>query len=53
MQTSVTLHRKTLSKYYAGQYAFVNFPTVSALEWHPFTISSAPSGQHVTFHIKV
>lgn len=42
--------------YFAGQYAFVNFPAISLFEWHPFTISSAPSTTHtdrvVTFHIK-
>eukprot|EP00042_Codosiga_hollandica_P050205 m.595124 g.595124 ORF g.595124 m.595124 type:complete len:901 (-) comp58040_c0_seq5:139-2841(-) len=36
----------------AGQYAFLHFPSVSALEWHPFTISSAPSAPHRKFHIK-
>ena len=25
-----------------GQYCFVNIPSISVLEWHPFTISSAP-----------
>jgi ferredoxin-NADP reductase len=37
----------------AGQYAFLNVPSLSALEWHPFTISSAPSGGSAsTFHVK-
>ncbi|KAG7377556.1 hypothetical protein PHYBOEH_000787 [Phytophthora boehmeriae] len=38
--------------YEAGQYAFVCVPTISSLEWHPFTVSSAPGEDMVTFHIK-
>ena len=34
------------------QYAFLCVPEVSAHEWHPFTISSAPSNGSTTFHIK-
>ena len=34
------------------QYAFVCVPEVSQHEWHPFTISSAPSSPTSTFHIK-
>jgi predicted ferric reductase len=41
----------TLS-YYAGQYAFICVPAVSQSEWHPFTISSAPSSTEMSFHIK-
>lgn len=36
----------------AGQYCFVNVPAVSALEWHPFTISSAPGDAASTIHAK-
>ncbi|EGZ08144.1 hypothetical protein PHYSODRAFT_255964 [Phytophthora sojae] len=39
-------------EYEAGQYAFLWIPTISSLEWHPFTISSSPSEAMVTFHIK-
>ena len=35
-----------------GQYAFLNVPEISTLQWHPFTISSAPSDAHVTHHIR-
>lgn len=38
-----------------GQYAFLAFPTISELQWHPFTISNAPSssgGKLLTHHIK-
>ncbi|ETN14655.1 hypothetical protein PPTG_22174 [Phytophthora nicotianae INRA-310] len=38
--------------YQAGQYVFLCVPTISSLEWHPFTISSSPHEPMVTLHIK-
>lgn len=35
-----------------GQYLYVNIPAVAPHEWHPFTISSAPSDRVVNCHIK-
>jgi NADPH oxidase len=40
-------------QYEAGQYAFLNCPLISRHEWHPFTISSAPEEEFITFHIRV
>ena len=39
-------------KYTAGQYMFLHIPVISNFQWHPFSISSAPSSQLLTFHIK-
>ncbi|KAG1702256.1 hypothetical protein DVH05_010046 [Phytophthora capsici] len=39
-------------KYKAGQYAFLCIPTISPLEWHPFSFSSSPHEDFVSFHIK-
>ena len=39
-------------KYKAGQYVFLNVPDVSALQWHPFTITSAPDDPYVSVHIR-
>jgi predicted ferric reductase len=39
-------------EYEAGQYAYVCIPRLSLLQWHPFTISSAPHEAMVTFHVK-
>eukprot|EP00041_Stephanoeca_diplocostata_P026478 m.715088 g.715088 ORF g.715088 m.715088 type:complete len:533 (+) comp22976_c0_seq3:408-2006(+) len=40
--------------YTPGQYCFLCIPEVSVLQWHPFSISSAPDGKRgvVTHHIK-
>eukprot|EP01080_Neovahlkampfia_damariscottae_P003020 gene3020-5030_t len=39
--------------YKAGQYCFLNAPLISRQEWHPFTISSSPDQEYLTFHIRV
>ncbi|RLN88957.1 hypothetical protein BBJ28_00007815 [Nothophytophthora sp. Chile5] len=39
-------------RYRTGQYVFLCIPAFSTLEWHPFTISSSPDEDAVTFHIK-
>jgi predicted ferric reductase len=38
--------------HHAGQYAYINVPAISILEWHPFTISSAPGLDVRTMHVK-
>mmetsp|Transcript_19749 Transcript_19749/g.59648 ORF Transcript_19749/g.59648 Transcript_19749/m.59648 type:complete len:932 (-) Transcript_19749:862-3657(-) len=37
--------------YRPGMYTFVNVPSISRSEWHPFTISSAPGDAFVSVHI--
>ena len=39
-------------EFQCGQYIFLNVPELGRWEWHPFTISSAPSDGVVTCHIK-
>jgi NADPH oxidase len=39
-------------KYTAGQWIFIQVPDVSLLEWHPFTITSAPEDPYVSVHIR-
>lgn len=41
------------SPYSEGQYIFLQVPSVSQVQWHPFTISSAPEEESVTVHIRV
>lgn len=38
--------------YKAGQYIFINFPTISKFEWHPFTLTSAPHEDFLSVHIR-
>jgi len=38
--------------YKVGQYVFVNFPQLSLLEWHPFSISSGPDESTLEIHIR-
>jgi len=38
--------------YKVGQYCFLNFPQLSVLEWHPFSISSGPDDITGEVHIK-
>ena len=40
-------------RFSCGQYLYLNIPCLAPSEWHPFTISSAPSDGKVTCHIKM
>jgi respiratory burst oxidase len=37
---------------HAGMYAYINIPQLSRLEWHPFTMTSAPSDRYIEFHCR-
>jgi respiratory burst oxidase len=36
----------------SGMYASLNIPSVSCAEWHPFTLTSAPHEEHISFAFK-
>jgi len=38
--------------YKPGQYLFLNVPSVSRAQWHPFTIASAPKNKYLVLMIK-
>lgn len=39
-------------KYKAGQWLFLQVPSVSAYQWHPFTITSCPYDPYVSVHVR-
>ncbi|XP_028035380.1 NADPH oxidase 5 [Bombyx mandarina] len=51
--THLVIKRPPAFDYHAGDYVFVNIPAIASYEWHPFTISSAPS-QHdyIWLHVR-
>lgn len=48
----VSVENTFLDGFKPGQYAFLRFPSVSMLEWHPLTIASAPESRCARFLIK-
>ncbi|KAG2888186.1 hypothetical protein PC114_g18499 [Phytophthora cactorum] len=41
-----------IQRFLPGMYVFINVPTISKFEWHPFTISSAPEDKFLSLHIQ-
>ncbi len=35
-----------------GQYIFINVPELSRVEWHPFTLTSAPGDSYLSVHVR-
>jgi NADPH oxidase len=40
-------------QYKPGQYLFLNIPSISQFQWHPFTISSTPEEGFISVHIRI
>ncbi|KAI9749592.1 MAG: hypothetical protein M4579_006814 [Chaenotheca gracillima] len=43
--------RKPSMRYKAGQWLYINVPTVSRGQWHPFTITSCPFDPYISIHV--
>lgn len=44
--------RKPSMRYKAGQWLFINVPSVSRHQWHPFTITSCPYDPYISIHVR-
>ncbi|KAF5207598.1 Respiratory burst oxidase-like protein [Thalictrum thalictroides] len=49
---SLIMSKPSGFKYKSGQYIFLQCPTISPFEWHPFSITSAPGDDYLTVHIR-
>ncbi|KAE9992315.1 hypothetical protein EG327_009480 [Venturia inaequalis] len=47
----IQFHKESM-QYRAGQWCFINCPTVSGQQWHPFTITSCPYDPYVSVHVR-
>lgn len=50
--TELHLARPPNFQHQAGDYAFLQIPSVARHEWHPFTISSAPERSEISMHVR-
>ena len=46
------LPRHPLATYRVGSYVFLNIPSLSFVQWHPYTLSSGPDDDCLEIHIK-
>ncbi|KFY36091.1 hypothetical protein V494_05325 [Pseudogymnoascus sp. VKM F-4513 (FW-928)] len=44
--------KKPSMKYKAGQWLFLQVPSVSRQQWHPFTITSCPFDPYISIHVR-
>ena len=50
--TRLEVARPSGFRFGPGDYAFIRIPQIARHEWHPFTISSAPERDTLSFHIR-
>nr|XP_010917407.1 respiratory burst oxidase homolog protein E isoform X3 [Elaeis guineensis] len=49
---TLTMSKPHGFRYRSGQYIFLQCPTISPFEWHPFSITSAPGDDYLSVHIR-
>ncbi|KAL5201259.1 hypothetical protein ABZP36_035613 [Zizania latifolia] len=49
---TITMSKPYGFRYRSGQYIFLQCPTISSFEWHPFSITSAPGDDYLSVHIR-
>ena len=51
--THLVIRRPANFLFHPGDWIFIKIPAIAKMEWHPFTISSAPENrQELTLHIR-
>ncbi|KAI3801242.1 hypothetical protein L1987_29346 [Smallanthus sonchifolius] len=49
---SIIMSKPNGFKYRSGQYIFLQCPSISPFEWHPFSITSSPGDDYLSLHIR-
>ncbi|GJX01231.1 respiratory burst oxidase homolog protein E [Tanacetum coccineum] len=49
---SIIMSKPNGFKYRSGQYIFLQCPSISPFEWHPFSITSSPGDDYLSVHIR-
>ncbi|KAF3339345.1 Respiratory burst oxidase [Carex littledalei] len=49
---TITMSKPYGFRYRSGQYIFLQCPTISPFEWHPFSITSAPGDDYISVHVR-
>lgn len=44
--------KPSMKRYKAGQWLFINVPSISRMQWHPFTITSCPFDPYISIHVR-
>ncbi|KAK9863556.1 hypothetical protein WJX84_007627 [Apatococcus fuscideae] len=45
-------HMARRFRFVPGQYCYINIPEISVMEWHPFSLTSSPYDDFISFHIE-
>ncbi|KAL3683381.1 hypothetical protein R1sor_001403 [Riccia sorocarpa] len=49
---AIQMSKPPTFRYQSGMYIFLQCPSISPFEWHPFSITSAPGDEHISVHIR-
>ncbi|KAK9055567.1 hypothetical protein SSX86_026651 [Deinandra increscens subsp. villosa] len=49
---SIMMSKPNGFKYRSGQYIFLQCPSISPFEWHPFSLTSSPGDDYLSVHIR-